>query len=94
MPNEAPPEAAELIAQLTAHAPGERPSARQVVERLEELTPGFSKQPSLPLSAGSLSSASGVAAQHQLARPSSLWRRASRQPPAQRPAALRKHLMS
>lgn len=53
MPDEAPAEASALVKELTAHDPRHRPCASAVVERLEELQPGFMRHASQPLSAGS-----------------------------------------
>ena len=51
VPDEGPAEASALIKELIAHDPKQRPSASEVVERLEELQPGFTRHGSQPLSA-------------------------------------------
>jgi len=51
VPDEAPAEAAALFTALISREPAERPSALQVIERLEDLQPGVTRNCSLPISA-------------------------------------------
>lgn len=51
VPDEAPAEVAELITQLLSYEAAARPSANDVIERIQELDPKCRRSTSLPMSA-------------------------------------------